>query len=56
MNDTDDGGGFVVHVGGTTHGNCVRELGEHYSPPAWDESSPSSKLMKEGGVLGPYFR
>ena len=32
MNDADDGGGFVVHMGGTTHGDCVRELGEHYSP------------------------
>ena len=32
VNDADDGGGFVIHMVGTTHGDCVGELGEHYSP------------------------
>ena len=42
MNDADDGGGFVVYMGGTTHGDCVRELAEHYSPPLGVNRNPQA--------------
>jgi len=32
MNIGDDGGSFPLELDGMTHGDWVRELGQHYSP------------------------
>ena len=50
MNGTDGGGSFVVHIRVRHLGIMCRNQASTI-PPVWGESSPSSKLTRDGGVM-----
>ena len=56
MNDVDDGGSFVAHMGGSDTWELCAGIGVALLRSTWGESLPSSKLMKDGGVLGSIFQ